>query len=87
MGCLPTEDHFADVWVLEQYEPAESDQREQEVVDNGDCPSDDHRCDASGLSKWPSPEDIVHGIQGNDDEAKEKVAKCQVEDVEICRVL
>ena len=51
----PREDDLADARVAEHEEAAERDEREGEVVDDGDGPPQDGRDDAHRLAEGPTP--------------------------------
>ena len=55
LGEPPREDDFADARVAEDEEAAERDEREGEVVDDGDGPPQDGRDDAHRLAEGPTP--------------------------------
>ena len=86
LGESPGEDHLPDAGVAEHEEAAEGDEREGEVIDDGDGPPENGGRDAHGLAEGPAPVDEVQGEHGGGDETEEKVAERQVQDVEGRRV-
>ena len=81
LGRPPAENLFAERRILEQNESAERDERERQVVDEGDRPPQLHGRDAHDVAKRPALEDVVRGVGGDGDEAEEEVAEGQVQDV------
>ena len=55
LGEPPRKDDLADARVAEDEEAAERDEREGEVVDDGDGPPQDGRDDAHRLAEGPTP--------------------------------